>query len=233
MCLITFEWSSESARLSLWANRDEFYARPTEPANYWPDAPIWAGRDLQAGGTWLGIAAHGRFAALTNIRDPNAQAGNQSRGALVTDFLLSHLAPPDFATAIRTSEYGGFNLLMFANNQLFITDSRGQTRALPSGIYGLSNDALNTPWPKTRAVMQAWHSGQIEQAMMNTQTYPDAQLPDTGVPIEWERRLSAAFIESADYGTRAVTQIQFTDGEFQAQETSFGPLTGRRVFAGF
>ena len=233
MCLITFKWSTSPARLELWANRDEFYARPSEPAALWPGDQIWAGRDLQAGGTWLALARGGRMAALTNIRDPREATGSRSRGDLVLGFMQSRLAPEDYLAGIDRAQFGGFNLLMLDRGRLVFADSRGQTQALNDGVYGLSNDSLNTPWPKTQAVMQAWQTDTVEQAMGNRQTYPDNQLPDTGVPLECERRLSAAFIESEDYGTRALTWVRYQGGKFEARETSFGPLTGRRVLTGF
>lgn len=153
MCLIVFAWQPESPTvLRLAANRDEFYSRPSAALSEWPDAPgVFAGRDLQAGGTWLGVTAQGRFAALTNIRDPRQKAGPRSRGALTADYLLGQESAPAYLDRIMrdATEYAGFNLLVGDAQQLWHFNSQeGQPRQLESGIYGLSNASLDTPWPK-------------------------------------------------------------------------------------
>lgn len=230
MCLITFAWAPDG--LELWANRDEFYARPTQPAQLWIDQRTWSGVDLQAGGTWLAIQSGGRMAALTNIRDPKRITGRLSRGAVVADFMRTQASASAYFAGLDRDAYGGFNLLLMDQHGLWFGSSDEELRPLEYGIYGLSNATLNTPWPKLTAVCQAWQDQTVEQAMRNPQPYPDHELPDTGIPIEWERRLSAAFIESADYGTRALTHVRFTDGTWDASETSFGPIDGRRCIQG-
>ncbi len=157
MCVIFFALHSHSDHpLILLANRDEFYARPSQAAGYWQDLPnIYGGRDLQGGGTWLGVTRSGRFAAVTNYRDPAAPTGIRSRGDLVAGFLQSDLAATDYLTDVhaRSGEYSGFNLLVGefskARNELHYYSNRGaDPRELKPGIYGLSNHLLDTPWPK-------------------------------------------------------------------------------------
>ncbi len=231
MCLITFAWQPETRALQLWANRDEFYARPTAPADLWRDGITWGGRDLQAGGSWLAIQKGARMAALTNIRAPDRITGARSRGDLVAGFMASNLSASEYFQSLKRDEYGRFNLLLLDQTGLYFGASDEPLRPLDAGHYGLSNASLNTPWPKLTSVVDAWSQGQVEQAMLDTQTYPDHQLPDTGVAIEWERRLSSAFIESPDYGTRAVTYVQLDNEKFSASERCFGPLQGVRRIA--
>ena len=228
MCLITFAWRDEEQHLQLYGNRDEFYARPTQPADFWEDGQCWGGRDLQAGGSWLALRSGPRMAALTNIRNPDRPTGTRSRGELVADFVTGSLSAQDYARQIQSEQYGGFNLLLLDDTGLYYIASHRELRRLPSGLYGLSNDALNTPWPKVRAVVAAWRDNRVQQAMLDPTRYPDEALPNTGVSMEWERRLSAAFIESPDYGTRALSYVELKQGKWRARETSFGPLTGVR-----
>ncbi len=153
MCLIVFAWQPGHALpLLVAANRDEFYARPSLPLAAWEDAEgVFAGRDLEAGGTWLGLGPAGRFAALTNVRDPSQALGKRSRGELVADFLRGGGNPADYLAQVagRAADYSGFNLLIGDRHQLWHYNPRvGPPRLLPAGIYGLSNAALDTPWPK-------------------------------------------------------------------------------------
>ena len=223
MCLIVFAWKLIPAcPLVLAANRDEFFERPTQAASWWDDAPnVYAGRDLQAGGTWLGTDKQGRFAALTNIRNGSAQrAEARSRGELVADFLRGDLSAKDYLQKLKASasDYNGFNLLLgdasaaywFSNH----TDSAEQS--LEPGIYGLSNGALDTPWPKVLRAKAQFASLLCQSApddaffemLADTTQASDGRLPDTGVSLEWERRLSPIYIESPDYGTRASTLLR-------------------------
>ena len=153
MCLIVFAWRPTHARpLILAANRDEFYARPTLPLAQWEDSSqVYAGRDLEAGGTWLGVNADGRFAALTNIREPGKAPGRRSRGELVAGFLNNECAIDDYLREIaaRSAEYGGFNLLVGDRDQLHFLNANDPTPLrLEPGVYGVSNAGLDTPWPK-------------------------------------------------------------------------------------
>jgi len=153
MCLIVFAWRPDHSQpLILAANRDEFYARPTLPLAQWEETPhVYAGRDLEAGGTWLGVSKDGRFAALTNIRDPGKPLGRRSRGELVAHFLSGSLSIDEYLSEVagRSAEYGGFNLLVGNRQALhFINATDPVPRRLQAGVYGVSNAGLDTPWPK-------------------------------------------------------------------------------------
>jgi len=153
MCLIVFAWRPGHAQpLIVAANRDEFYARPSLPLGQWPELPqIHAGRDLEAGGTWLGVGADGRFAALTNIRNPHQPPARRSRGELVARFLAGDVPLDDYLRDVvgRSVEYAGFNLLLGNAEQLWHYNARDpQPQRLEPGVYGLSNAGLDTPWPK-------------------------------------------------------------------------------------
>ena len=221
------------------SNRDEAHVRPTAPAAFWEDCPrVLAGRDREAGGTWSGITTGGRWAALTNIRAPEWMTGAapRSRGALVADFLCGEAAPADYAaeaTAER-AEYGGFNLLLGDLDALWYASSRMEApRRLGAGFYGLSNGALDDPWPKVARGGQAFQrwvedDGLDEEALfalMRDETQaPDPLLPRTGVHVETERMLSPLFIVSPDYGTRATTLFALRDdGAARFVERSFRP----------
>jgi uncharacterized protein with NRDE domain len=239
MCLIVFAWRPGHAQpLIVAANRDEFYARPSLPLAQWPEAPqVHAGRDLEAGGTWLGVGANGRFAALTNIRDPHQPPGRRSRGELVADFLSKKMPIDDYLDDVvaRSPEYGGFNLLIGNNNELWHFNAReSEAVMLPPGIYGLSNAGLDTPWPKllkARAALSEVLDDPQPQALLallnDPQTAPFAELPDTGVGLATETLLSSVFIASQSYGTRASTAlIVQADGTRHLVERSFGPYGG-------
>ncbi|KKI98009.1 hypothetical protein PROH_19855 [Prochlorothrix hollandica PCC 9006 = CALU 1027] len=235
MCLIVFAWQPESPTvLRLAANRDEFYARPSAALCQWPDAPgVFAGRDLQAGGTWLGVTAQGRFAALTNIREPLQKAGPRSRGALTADYLLGQDSAPAYLDRIMrdAKEHAGFNLLVGDRHQLWHFNSQeGLPRQLRSGIYGMSNASLDTPWPKLLRARNAL-SDRVEredeallELLSDSHLPADHQLPDTGVGLATERLLSSIFITTATYGTRASTVLNLgRDGHWNITERSFGP----------
>jgi uncharacterized protein with NRDE domain len=239
MCLIVFAWRPGHAQpLIVAANRDEFYARPSLPLAQWPEAPhVHAGRDLEAGGTWLGVGAHGRFAALTNIRDPHQPPARKSRGELVARFLTGDMSIDDYLADVvgRSLEYAGFNLLVGNTNELWHFNAR-ETEAvmLPPGVYGLSNAGLDTPWPKllkARAALEEVLDDPQPQALLallnDPQTAPFADLPDTGVGLATETLLSSVFIASPTYGTRASTAlIVLADGTRWMVERSFGPYGG-------
>ncbi|ART79093.1 NRDE family protein [Oceanisphaera avium] len=247
MCLIAFSWQPEQGRLLLLANRDEFYARPTLAAHWWPDSPnIWAGRDQQAGGTWLGVNHSGRFAALTNVREAQLRTGLRSRGELVSNFLTSPLSPAAYLQHVlrQGEDYAGFNLLLGEMNehhksvggvkaQLWYGSNRvgGEARLLTPGIYGLSNAKLNTPWPKVVRLKQGL--SQLKEVdekaafalLDDNQPADKADLPHTGVSAELELLLSSAFIQSAEYGTRAQTLLHIEEGHLTMLERSRGAQT--------
>ncbi|MBS4031576.1 MAG: NRDE family protein [Clostridiales bacterium] len=222
MCLILFAYNYHPGySLALAANRDEYYERPTAQATFWDDCPdVLAGRDLAAGGTWLGITRTGRFAALTNYRDPALTVKNpRSRGHLVSDYLCGNLSPGDYMAMLskNNSEFNGFNLLAGDSQSLWhYCNIKGTPQRLPPGLYGLSNRFLDTPWPKVARgkenMVPCLRSETIddkELLKLLTDDIPacDSQLPCTGVGLEWERILSPIFITSATYGTRSSTVL--------------------------
>ncbi len=236
MCLIVLAWRPGHAQpLLLAANRDEFYERPSQPLAEWPDRPgVFAGRDLQAGGTWLGIGPGGRFAALTNIRDPNQAQGLHSRGELPAAFLGGSLNAEAFLQQLseQRRHYSGFNLLLGDHHQPWHFNSRtGRATALAEGVHGLSNADLDTPWPKLQRAKTALHQcldtaqPQALLALLSDPTQAaDEHLPHTGIGLTGERLLSSVFIASATYGTRASSAlIVNADGSRLLAERSFGP----------
>jgi len=235
MCLIVLAWRPGHAQpLLLAANRDEFYARPSQPLAEWPDVPgVIAGRDLQAGGTWLGVGPEGRFAALTNIRDPSQAQGSRSRGELPVAFLAGNHNVEDFLHDLHDQRrhYSGFNLLLGDRQQLWHFNSlTGRATPLAEGVHGLSNADLNTPWPKLQRAKQALHNSLHKphpQTLLKLLADPtcaaDAELPQTGIGLTGERLLSSVFIASATYGTRASTALTVNaDGSRVLAERRFG-----------
>ena len=242
MCLIVFALKARpDLDLVIAANRDEFYARPTAPAGPWPDAPqVIAGRDLREGGTWLGITTGGRWAAITNFREPGAyRTGAPSRGHLVSEFLLGDLTPAEYLDQIgpEAQQYNGFNLLVGTTHSVRWFSNRGeghprQGAELPPGVYGLSNHLLDTPWPKVvtgkedlrRALDDAAMPDVLLQGLLDRTLAGEADLPDTGVPGDVERALSARFIAGVEYGTRCSTVIRVeSSGRALLLERSFQP----------
>lgn len=222
MCIIALSYRQHADYpLLLAANRDEFFARPSAPLDWWPDDQILAGQDLQAGGTWLGASRGGRIAALTNFRDPRANQSNApSRGHLVSQFLESEISAAAFAEMLlpRLAQYNGFNLLLFDGQQLFYVSSVGaQARQLQPGLYVVSNHVLDTPWPKVERLKQGMLQHLAEprletealfDLLSDRQQPEDATLPDTGIGLEWERRLGSIFVSAPGYGTRASTLLR-------------------------
>ena len=246
MCLIVLAWkASPETLLAVAANRDEFFARRTAPAAWWADTPdVLAGRDLEAGGTWLGVTRGGRFAALTNFRDASAprKDGAPSRGRLAADFLRGAASAAEYAAAVRAAagRYHGFNLLLSDGAELWsFSNVEGEPERLGPGVWGLSNHLLETPWPKVTtarsrleaALGAADGAEDLERRLLDLledrATAPESELPATGLPRDWERALSAAFVELPGYGTRASTAlVAAADGTVRFTERSFGP---RRV----
>jgi uncharacterized protein with NRDE domain len=225
MCVIFFAFERHPDHpLIVLANRDEFYDRPTDPAHRWKARPdIMAGRDLVAGGTWLGVTDGGRFAAVTNYREPAAAPGIVSRGSLVRDFLESEIAAADYMHAIesRRSDYSGFNLLTGEfgprRRELYYYSNRGRgVQRLEPGIYGLSNHLLDTAWPKvangTRRFAELVSGGDLSnedcfRLLADETLAADGDLPDTGVGLDRERVLSPIFVRTPVYGTRGSTVV--------------------------
>ena len=249
MCLVIIAYEHHPRyRLVLAANRDEFHQRPTEHAQWWQDQPeILAGRDLEAGGTWLGVTRSGRLALVTNFREPGKrEAGKRSRGELVSNFLTDDRPATKFAAELSTEieNYGGFNLLIFDGEEFLYLCNRGDyQQILQPGIHGLSNHRLDTPWPKVEKTRQRFAKAlapdDIDQSKLfsiigDKRPFDDKVLPNTGIGHELEKLLSAPFIISPDYGTRCSTlvlweksgDIHFTERSFSSagemeQENSF------------
>lgn len=209
-------------KLILAANRDEFYNRPTVPARFWKEAPgLLAGRDLEGGGTWLGINKEGKIAALTNYRDPASHRESApSRGKLVSDFLMGKDEPQTYCSRLsrKASIYNGFNLLAGnVEEHCWFSNLGDGPRLLPPGLYGLSNRLLDTPWPKVTRGKEALRPSltgkrpfdpeEILYLLADRTPAPDSELPDTGVGLEKERMLSPMFIAGAFYGTRSSTVV--------------------------
>ena len=226
MCLIAVNWQPQApVPLIIAANRDEFYARPTHALHRWADQSIVAGQDLQANGTWLGVSLGGRVAALTNYRDvAQNRLGTPSRGDITTAFLSGSGTAEQYlqALASRAHAYNPFNLLVFDGLSLMGFESRHR-RAFPlsEGVSVVSNADFNVPWPKvdrlrdgfTQTLRQNDLEGEVAVCqpdinallalLADRRTAPDESLPQTGIPLEWEKALSAEFIHTPDYGTRA------------------------------
>jgi uncharacterized protein with NRDE domain len=226
MCLILVVWRRHPQYPCLIAaNRDEFHSRAAEPAHWWHDRPqILAGRDLVAGGTWLGITRTGRFAALTNYRSPQHRRTDvPSRGSLVTDALESQGTALDDLGGLQRAGpgYNGFNLIFSDGQSLAVHESVPQVgRVLAPGIYGLSNHVLDTPWPKVERAKARLHvlldqnidPSSVLELLRDDRPARDEDLPGTGISLEWERLLSSAFIRGSDYGTRCSTIIRIDQG---------------------
>ncbi|MFM0336620.1 NRDE family protein [Paraburkholderia fungorum] len=238
MCLIVFDWRPDAADgplFTLAANRDEFFRRTAEPISWWHDAPtVLAGRDLVGGGTWLGMSRDGRFAALTNYRAPHEmRADAPTRGTLVSDWLSgamngsgngSHGSPLGYLQHVaQTGDiYNGFNLLVgdWTRRELgwYCNRSNAAPMLLAPGTHGISNAVLDTAWPKLvkkRAELGALLARntmppleRLIELMRDPRLARDDELPATGIPLERERALSAAFIETPEYGTRGTTAVR-------------------------
>ena len=246
MCLIVFAWRViPGLPLVACANRDEYYDRPATPAGPWPDAPnIIAGRDLRGGGSWMGVTKDGpngpKFAALTNVRAPNDwRTDAPTRGALVADFLKGDDDAPAYLDRIApgADAYNGFNLILGdATGMYWFSNHAGADprngKALEPGIYGVSNGLLDAPWPKVVRTKATFASlllqGAPEEAyfemLADTTRAPDMRLPDTGVPLDLERELSAVCIEIPGYGTRTSTVVKvYADAEPELHERVLKP----------
>jgi uncharacterized protein with NRDE domain len=249
VCLLVVAWQVHPHHPLIFAgNRDEFHARPAAPADWWADSPaLLGGRDLQAGGTWLAVHRDGRFGVVTNFREAAADAtGQRSRGELVVDFLTSPAPPRRWLKdlAARGADYGGYNLLVAGDGELHYATNRGDDApGLAPGIYGLSNHRLDTAWPKVRRIKDRLAallesddlaSESLFRILADRTPAPDDSLPATGVPLAWERMLSAAFIVSPRYGTRVSTVVRITaKGGVEFEERRFdadGQRVGQRHF---
>lgn len=218
MCLLLIAWKTHPRyRLVLAGNRDEFHDRAATPLNWWTDdARILGGRDVKAGGTWLGVARSGRFGVVTNYRDLQAPVeGAPSRGNLIPRFLTGATSPKEFLDDLRGAamRYSGFNLLVGGSRALYYFSNRGpkEPTALAPGIYGLSNHLLNTPWPKLTRTRGKFTKlleepevipENLFATLADREQAPADDLPSTGLPNDWERVVSSPFIVNERYGTR-------------------------------
>lgn len=223
MCLLSFAIDGHSRyRLVLAANRDENFVRPTAPARFWDDAPqLLGGRDLEAGGTWLGVTRNGRLAALTNYYGPEEYAPHKlSRGWLVTDFLNGNLSPDGYLDHLQQTggSHNGFGLVFGDTSGLNYYTNRGPSiSGLSSKVHGLSNHLLDTNWPKVVNIKAGLQRAVANNDIINPDDlfnllsdrtrYADQLLPDTGVGIERERTLSSIFVVREEFGTRCSTVI--------------------------
>ena len=223
MCIVFLAFNSHpDYKLIVAGNRDEFYSRPTSRMNWWQEYPyLLAGKDLEKGGTWLGITKTGRFATLTNYRDfTNPPKNGPSRGRIVLDWLLDNTESNHFLNYLnKTSDvYDGYNLIAFDGESLFWQSNiTSDYRQLDNGIYSVSNALLDTPWRKTekgknlfKSAILLPHDEMLESIFLllsDDEKFPDEELPKTGLPIEMERLVSSIFIKSEIYGSRVASIV--------------------------
>lgn len=242
MCLILFAYRAvPQVPLLVAANRDEFHRRASAPADFWSDTPhVLAGRDLEAGGTWLGCNLSGRFAALTNFSNPTDAPAKYSRGRLVQEFLQGDESAQTYSERIEYPSYAGFNLLLFDGDDLIYASNKADNQVLEPGYHGLSNAAMGAPWPKCtngaaalrdlaeRSSMRGHSTGSND---IETQSFidllgdravpADDQLPQRGRDIEMERRTAPCFILGDEYGTRASTLVRISKDSVAFTEQLF------------
>lgn len=245
MCLVAFAYRTDPRYdLVLIANRDEFFNRAAEPAHFWKESPsVLAGKDVRAGGTWMGAARDGRFALLTNYRDPSrARANARSRGLLVSDFLKSDSSARDYLASVldHAEDYNDFNLLAGSREGIFYFSSRHEgvnsdrkIQAIGPGLYGMSNHFFETPWPKVmkaknglQQALKEKSTDRLKEDLFKVLSDPtpalDEHLPETGVGLEKERGLSSIFITMPGYGTRCSTLLLMkTDGNVEFSERTY------------
>jgi uncharacterized protein with NRDE domain len=226
MCIALFSYKNTPGyRLILAANRDEFLARPTAPLDWWSDNNrILAGRDIQDGGTWLGVSRKGSFGVLTNYRElPKMNESLKSRGEIIVRYLSADSMLPDFFRGLqeRASHFRGFSLLLGNASSLWYYSNRcDELLEVVPGIHGLSNHLLNSNWPKVERgkmlfaeVVQdtRFDRDSLFEILHDTAQPDKSELPDTGVGSEWEEKLGPIFITSDNYGTRSSAILTITD----------------------
>jgi uncharacterized protein with NRDE domain len=222
MCLIFFSLKTHPTyKLIVAANRDEFYNRKTAAAQFWKDQEnILGGRDLEAGGTWMGITTSGKISMLTNYRDPkNIDPKAPSRGKLVTDFLSGDETPEQYLQQLSANgkRYNGFNLIAGTADELwYYSNYREGITNIPPGIHGLSNHLLDEPWPKVARGKEMFKTilekevippDDLFELLYDDQRAADNLLPDTGLTLDRERELSSMFIKTENYGSRCSTVV--------------------------
>ncbi len=227
MCLLALAYQVHpDYPLIVVANRDEFYARPTREAHFWSAHPtVLAGRDLEAGGTWFGVNRAGRWSTVTNFREGCVAPAPHSRGELPLGFLTGSESAANYSRRMLThgDDFNGFNLLTGNRDALVYASNRqAGIRSLPPGVYTLSNDFLDTPWPKAELARRellrvlrdatVLDSDNLLGVLASRQVFPDRQLPATGIGQEMERTLSPPFIVTPAYGTRSTTALLMSRG---------------------
>jgi uncharacterized protein with NRDE domain len=231
MCVVGFQWLPGSQEpLLVLGNRDEYYERPTTPLAWWEGGRILAGRDLQAGGTWLGVTRTGRVAVLTNFRDPTlTRPEGPSRGQLPVAFLESDVSAVAWLESLRleAGSYSPFNLLLYDGEDLLGYESRhDRVVRFEPGIHAVSNGAFDEPWPKVERLKENLAQagkdlGELLEALQDDRPFPDERLPATGVSLDWERALSPLFIRTPIYGTRAATVLRLGHSKGVVLERTF------------
>lgn len=238
MCLLLISYKQfDNFPLIIAANRDEYFDRPSQAAHFWKDNPlILAGRDLKYGGSWLGVNRKGRFAAVTNFREPPKKiAGVRSRGILVSEYLMTDIKAEAYLKDLldRLEQFDGFNLLVGDRNALYFLGSlEKQIRTLDTGVYGISNGIFNCAWPKViqgkdKLIKIMNISGQPDETslfeLLADDTIPsDDDLPDTGIGLEWEQKLGSIFVKADPFGTRCSTLLSINlDGQVRFSERNF------------
>lgn len=218
------------------ANRDEFYSRPSAAAAYWDDHPtLLAGRDLEAGGTWLGVNAQGHFAAVTNLRGGGPPVAGYSRGYLVRDFLLHADSTSDFIAALapRASRYAGCNLMLSDRERLWWWSNHGN-RELPPGVYGVSNTPLDQEWPKVERLKAAFaplshlHGEALTDALLSLlRDAPQTRGPAAPSALELARLEETIFVHTHSYGTRCTSVVlrSSREGRIDFIERRYSPAT--------
>ena len=237
MCLVVFAWKVHpDYPLILAANRDEYHARPAQEAHWWPDRPdILAGRDLQAGGTWLALSRSGRFATVTNYREAQKQRpGLRSRGEIATQYSGSNSSAYDFVAALDGDRYAGVSVLVADGDSICYRSNRNDTAvSLSPGIYGLSNASLDTPWSKLLrtkdALAERIADGNINptellRLLADRSPAPHEEIDAGAMPYKMARAVTAPFIVTDDYGTRCSTTVLVgAEGRIQFCERRYGP----------
>ena len=242
MCIVAFAWHVlEDMPLCLLSNRDEFYHRPSAALHQWENSQIVAGQDLQSGGTWMGVTASGRWAIVTNFRNPRDKTQYAtSRGHLIQDFLESDLAPIRFAQQLeqKQQDYAGFNLFVGDREQAVYMSNHGEApQVLANGVYVVSNGLMSEDWEKTKHLRKRFtqeflpmlQQPQIQESVVQTAVWDILEderkiipqlLPDTGISPEMEELLSSTFIQSPIYGTRCSNFLRMTAQQWQWIEKS-------------
>ncbi len=238
MCLAYFSYHQyDDLPLCILTNRDEYYERPSQKAHFWEseNLKILGGKDSKAGGSWFAVGCDGRWALVTNYRDPaRVSSQTRSRGLLVSEYLQSNQSAAEYIYTQKNQShlYNGFNLLLGDATSLhYYSNITGQGMGLGPGLYGLSNHLLDTPWPKVKTgkkdfgqLLENHRPPEIQSAfaiLQDRNTAPDEFLPNTGIDRQWEKILSARFIISPEYGTRATTLIYIYQDKMFFSEQSY------------